>query len=420
MLAAENEISARAWKLSALFCVAEHPNIYDSRLHLLPEYVRGLLLNRLQHMREKEKTMKGVNLLSFIMPRTVQNRHEVQVFVILHGSHVLGLSTVKALLNLTIGVTVTCKPLDFGPGKDYADVASHPIYAAFLSLSSKNTGPDVDASLFLRVDIEGNSDAKQETISKHEEKYPAWKFTAIFDSSLHPELVQIVNDRLEVSDDYIRGLLNPTIVPGLAFFSFAVPLNLSNLRHPPSVESVHVTGMLRCKATRQIRRRTVEAIFPELDGLTSHFMPIQMGRGNSFTLHQEFEEYLKKSTKDRAEAADAGADPNLLFRVDVSGTTDDAQPRKRGPVRGSSRRLEPLDCNQDSMLLARPLQKSRAGRGDSGRSAGSRDETATPPPTPPAAAPRLASAPSVIPRRPPPPHTHRRRPAAQPCRRVPD
>ena len=51
VLAAENEICARAWKLSALFCVAEHPNIYDSRLHLLPEYVRGLLLNRLKHMR---------------------------------------------------------------------------------------------------------------------------------------------------------------------------------------------------------------------------------------------------------------------------------------------------------------------------------------------------------------------------------
>jgi hypothetical protein len=134
MLAAENEISARAWKLSALFYVAEHPNIYDSRMHLLPEYVRGLLLNRFQHMRKKEKTMIGVNLLSFIMPRTVQNRHKVQVLVILHGSHVLGLSTVEALLNLTIGVTVTCKPLDFGPGKDYADVTSHHIYTAFLSM----------------------------------------------------------------------------------------------------------------------------------------------------------------------------------------------------------------------------------------------------------------------------------------------
>jgi hypothetical protein len=237
VLAAENEICARAWKLSALFCVTEHPNIYDSRMQLLPEYEHGLLLNRFQHMRKKRESheerkfafiyfLSFINLLSFIMPRTVQNRHELPVLVILHGSHVLGLSTVEALLNLTIGVTVTCKPLDFGPGKDYEDVTSHPIYTAFLSLSSKNTGPDVDASLFLRVDIEGNSDAKQETIAMHEEKYTAWKFTAIFYSSLHPELVQIVNDHLEVSDDYIRGLLNPTIVPGLAFFSLAVPLPL--------------------------------------------------------------------------------------------------------------------------------------------------------------------------------------------------
>jgi hypothetical protein len=78
-------------------------------------------------MRNKENTMKSVNLLSFIMPRTVQNRHELPVLVILHGSHVLGLSTVEALLNRTIGVTVTCRPLYFGPGKDYADVLMHPI-----------------------------------------------------------------------------------------------------------------------------------------------------------------------------------------------------------------------------------------------------------------------------------------------------
>ncbi len=99
VLAAENEICARSWKLSALFCIAEHPNIYDSSMQLLPDCVRGLLLKRFQHMRNKDNTMKGVNLLSFIIPRTVQNRHELPVLVILHGSHVLGLSTVEALLN---------------------------------------------------------------------------------------------------------------------------------------------------------------------------------------------------------------------------------------------------------------------------------------------------------------------------------
>jgi hypothetical protein len=55
--------------------------------------------------------------------RTPKNRHELPVLVILHGSHVLGLSTVEELLNRTIGVTVTCTPLDFGQGKDYADAS---------------------------------------------------------------------------------------------------------------------------------------------------------------------------------------------------------------------------------------------------------------------------------------------------------
>ena len=57
MQAAEEETCARAWKLSALFSMDAHPKIYDSRMQLLPEYVRGLLLNRFQHMRKKEKTM---------------------------------------------------------------------------------------------------------------------------------------------------------------------------------------------------------------------------------------------------------------------------------------------------------------------------------------------------------------------------
>jgi hypothetical protein len=374
-------------------------------------------------MRNKDNTMKGVNLLSFIMPRTVQNRHELPVLVILHGFHVLGLSTVEALLNRTIGVTVTCRPLDFGPGKDYADVSMHPIYTAFLRLSSKHNGSeslDVDASLWMRVDIVGNSDAKPETISAHEGICRAWEFTAAFDPSHHKELITALNDRCEVSEDYIVGLLNQTTVQSLDLFSFAVPLNFSSLsNHPamaPAVHCVQVEGFLR--SHKVLRRRTLQAVFPDTAGLTLHFKPIQMGHGNSFTSHPAYADYLKKSTKDRAEAMN----PNLLFRVDVRGTTDDAQPRKRGPVRGFRRRLEPLDCNPDScdsMLLARPLQKSRAGRGDSGRSACSLDETATPPLTPLAAAPRLASAPSVIPRRPPAPHTHRRRPAAQPCRRVP-
>jgi hypothetical protein len=45
----------------------------------------------------------------------------------------------------------------------------HPIYTVFLRLSSKDTSQHVDASLCFRIDIDGDSDAEQESISAHEE-----------------------------------------------------------------------------------------------------------------------------------------------------------------------------------------------------------------------------------------------------------
>jgi hypothetical protein len=95
MFAAENNIRARAWKLSALLCISTHPKFFNSRMQLLPEYVLGLLLERFHYMREKKTSVQSLNFLSFIMLRAVQDR-QVPVIVILHGSHVFGLSTVEA------------------------------------------------------------------------------------------------------------------------------------------------------------------------------------------------------------------------------------------------------------------------------------------------------------------------------------
>jgi hypothetical protein len=155
--AAKNEICARACKIAAQFSIATHLNLYDSNMRFLSEYVRDLLLKRLKYIRETENTMPSINLLSFMMPRTVQHRRDASVYVIQHSSHVLGVASVQSLFNI-IGVTVTCCPLDFGPGKEYSDVTSYSIYAAFLWSSLKNTWPDVEEILYLRVDIVGNSD----------------------------------------------------------------------------------------------------------------------------------------------------------------------------------------------------------------------------------------------------------------------
>jgi hypothetical protein len=112
-----------------------------------------------------------------------------------------------------------------------------------------------------------------------------------------------------------------------------------------------------------------------------------------------YTEYLAKCTKEKTESSDA-TNPDFLIRVDVKGGIDDVHPKKKGPM-GPRKPMQLLDADMENTGMDEL-------------------ETATPPPTPPSAAPRLASAPSVIPRRPPPPHTHRSRPAAQPCRRVPD
>ncbi len=94
----------------------------------------------------------------------VHNAKAGPVFVIMHCWHTVGLSPEKALLNCpkpeSIPSTVTCTPIYFGPGTEYQDVASHPFFTGFVCMSSKDTDSDVDPFFLLRVDIEGNSDAR--------------------------------------------------------------------------------------------------------------------------------------------------------------------------------------------------------------------------------------------------------------------
>ena len=150
-----SEICARAWKLTAQFCVDAHPRIYDPTEPInRGNYVHDFLLARFQRMRDR---MSSINLFSFVMPRVIRTDRIVPVIIILHGSHVLRQSTIEALLNGTVGCTVTCKPIHFGPGTHFAAVTLHPIYTAFLRMSSKDMGPDVP--LRLRIDIALRLDA---------------------------------------------------------------------------------------------------------------------------------------------------------------------------------------------------------------------------------------------------------------------
>jgi len=404
----ENEVRARSWHLSAQFCLESSP----ASNHI--EYVRGRISACLQNMREKSKSMQSLQLLSFITPRRVLDRRNVPVFVILHCWRTIGFSTVAALLscqkNDPIKFTVTsCTPLDLGLEIRCPDFTSTTLFIDFVRMSSKDTCPDVDPDLFLRVDIEGDSDAHQATIASNEHRCRSWTFKASFDLFLNPDLV---DSSAEVAENIVRATLDQsyyqTVEKKVDLFSFAMPQNRSSFIHP---RGMTVTGILQCKGP--FRMRAVRSIFREREGVTVCWTPVHSGSGISTTSHALFKDFFNP------------ANPDLLLRVDVTGSSDKAQPQKRGP-KGPRKQTEPLHAEFAEMqsIMALPeipgaLTKRRAGRGASSRSACSLDETATPPPTPLAAAQRLASAPSVIPRRPPAPHTHRRRPAAQPCRRVP-
>ncbi len=74
---------------------------------------------RFQRMRDR---MSSINLFSFVMQRVIRTDRIVTVIIILHGSRVLRQSTIEALLNCTVGCTVTCTPIHFGLGTRSAAV----------------------------------------------------------------------------------------------------------------------------------------------------------------------------------------------------------------------------------------------------------------------------------------------------------
>ena len=177
-----NNLSAHSWHLSAQICLESHP----SSDHI--EYVRGRISECLQHMRKNSKSMQSLQLLSFITPRLALDRRNVPVFVILNCWRTVGFSTVESLLNLncskndSIRFTVTSlTPLDIGReirGQDFT-VAS--LFIDFVHMSSKDTGPHVDPNLFLRVDIEGDSNVHQATMASQEPQCRSWTIDASFD-----------------------------------------------------------------------------------------------------------------------------------------------------------------------------------------------------------------------------------------------
>ncbi len=203
MFSAGDKIESRTWKIAAQFSLCGHNDIYDSHMRYLPEYIGNLLAKRLQHMQKIHKSMKSITLLSVAYPRQFRSNADVPVIVMLHFSNSIGSPAIEALLGrgTIVGIAATCTPVYFEPENPCSDVTLHPIFATFLGISSKDTGPGVNQEIYIRVDIMGDSDAKQET---KETRCRSWAFEATFAFAIHPALA---TDCDAAATTYIRNVL---------------------------------------------------------------------------------------------------------------------------------------------------------------------------------------------------------------------
>ena len=163
------------------------------------------------------------------------------------------------------GVTATYEPLDCGRR---GAVTYNQAYHAFRTMSSKSVFSDTH--LWLRVDIEGDSDAGPATISAHEEQNYAWVFNGMFDVSEHPDLF---NDRGEILPDYLKNKLDQTVCASLAFFAYAISRKSTCMCDNHVVQ---VTGILKHRSN--VRRRRVESIYSAISGFTWDWAPLATGK----------------------------------------------------------------------------------------------------------------------------------------------
>ena len=93
-------IQARAWILDAIIDINLHPllvNKNSDKTEISQAYIRKIFESCNSWI---AKTMKGLNLLAFSMPKdrsSLRCMNEVPVVGILHGSHEVSLQTVQAM-----------------------------------------------------------------------------------------------------------------------------------------------------------------------------------------------------------------------------------------------------------------------------------------------------------------------------------
>jgi hypothetical protein len=94
--------------------------------------------------------------------------------------------------------------LHFGPSTDFPSWNEHPDFIRFLAESSL-ASEGMDKVLLFRIDYEGISDARQETIRDLAEQARAWRIEAVVNAAQH---TNFINPSGEISSEYFQMHIN--------------------------------------------------------------------------------------------------------------------------------------------------------------------------------------------------------------------
>ena len=103
-------ICARAWKAYARFSLAVHEHLTDSLVTKFSHTYKGSITEQLAlNMQKNKEGMGSLDLITFVIPRTVGCGKEAPVVCILHGSHMMQMKSVEWLFHIP-GVTAAYEP----------------------------------------------------------------------------------------------------------------------------------------------------------------------------------------------------------------------------------------------------------------------------------------------------------------------
>ncbi len=170
----EEHVRSRAWLLHAEFAVTSHPRIANNQTdQILPEYISTMFLTPAIHFSLNWWKDWFLYNSQCCLPTLRDPGFVPMVGILLYDLHVVCASTVENLniFSCVDGLTTRWGPLHwhFSPCTTVPSLNDHPEYKTFLCESSLG---GMDPALMWRVDYEGVSDARQDTIASESEEEP--------------------------------------------------------------------------------------------------------------------------------------------------------------------------------------------------------------------------------------------------------